>query len=169
LLSFSYDGYTIYVKNTEKFGNALRYIAENRKCTARQAVILLYIMDELSVTETGVPLTWLDNTVYKDTPSPMYVLKNLKSDFASYVSVKNNILIPNGGFDDGEFSEYDIEVMRRALNVSADEFLKNSFLWQEAEDYVYFPYAYAEDTIKQANYDSARHSILFSAYSEIQK
>ncbi|AFM02956.1 hypothetical protein Fleli_0480 [Bernardetia litoralis DSM 6794] len=98
---------------------------------------LLYLIDETSVREIGVPITWLDYQVWKLSPVPKKLFVELRHNVKEFyqdkkVSLEDYITverIPNPvknrfdsyilkhrtTFDDGEFNDYEIELIDRII------------------------------------------------------
>lgn len=119
-----------------KIGNTIIYIVNRiRPAYFTKVLKLLYILDETSVKETGVPFTWLDYKVWKMGPVPVLVYNELRdvlpsrpndSLLSQFISVKSTanpsdkeresfIISSMAKFCDDEFSEYDIELMDKII------------------------------------------------------
>ena len=123
--------------NKEKIGNLLIYLAENIKPPYHTKLLkLLYLIDEESVRDSGVPITWLDYKVWQYGPvSPaIYEIHYKDNCFSEYVSCEQNIhgrLISSKKiFSDDEFSRYELEIIERVVNkyknVNAEELVKET-------------------------------------------
>jgi uncharacterized phage-associated protein len=123
----------------DKIGNMLLYLASKIKpLYLTKALKLLYIIDETSVKETGVPTTWLEYKVWRLGPVPEELYNELKNNlkecyFEKQISLDNYIkvqkcqnpvdetqdslqIIPAGDFKAEDFSEYEIELLDRIIN-----------------------------------------------------
>jgi uncharacterized phage-associated protein len=122
------------IYNIEKIGNLLIYISGKiQNLTLTKALKLLYIIDEISVKETGTPVTWLEYKVWEKGP----VAENIYMEINEYgknwntlhlenfikkekqvnkhSSYKETIILPNKEFDDSEFCDYEIELFDRVI------------------------------------------------------
>ncbi|SHJ16598.1 Protein of unknown function [Cruoricaptor ignavus] len=129
--------------NNIKVGNTLIYL-RNRlpELYLTKALKLLYILDETSIKETGVPFTWMDYKAWKMGPVPSELYDELQykipagesdSVLSKFVDVKkisapphyeSDLLYPIESvseFCDDEFSDYEIELMDRILNEYGDK------------------------------------------------
>lgn len=122
-----------YRRNLDKIGNTIIYLSDRLKpLYLTKAIKLLYLIDENSVKETGVPFTWLDYNAWRMGPVPediYFTLRNKDShyfetsDILTYVSINKDEnsdiesfrIDPLKSFEDHEFSEYDIELMDRII------------------------------------------------------
>lgn len=120
------------IPNLEKVGNLIIYLVDGIKKKYRQETYLtkllklLYIIDETSVRETGVPVTGLDYSVWKMGPVPYFVYKDLMHDNSNLLSFFAEAKKGEKGdwaliksvntFDDSEFSDYEITLMDRVIN-----------------------------------------------------
>lgn len=170
-----------------------------------KALKLLYLLDETSTKEIGVPFTWLEYKAWEKGPVPVKLYEELQEKLpfnegdevlSEYISVKKNPA-PIGynadyiysiealkDFDDDEFSEYEIELMDRILdvygNMTASEIIKilhsNGSLWhnvvsdnklelqfelQQRKSNVTIPFTdlIKDDVLKQFAYKSAFESL----------
>ena len=106
--------------NKEKIGNLLIYLAENLEPLYHTKLIkLLYLIDEESVKDSGVPITWLEYKVWQYGPvSPaIYELHYKENCFTEYVSCEQNeqgrLIIPRKGFSNDEFSRYELDMIEK--------------------------------------------------------
>lgn len=121
-----------------KLGNLLVYLAKKiQPLYLTKTLKLLYLIDETSVREIGVPVTWLDYQVWKLGPVPKELFIELrhnvkefyqdkKISLEDYITVekainpvKNQfdsyIIKPKVEFDDGEFNDYEIDLIDRII------------------------------------------------------
>jgi uncharacterized phage-associated protein len=108
---------------------------------------LLYIIDEQSTKETGVPVTWLDYNVWQYGPVNPELHAELTFEegrnLSEFIQVNKNIygkvVEPVSKFDDSEFSEYEMELIDKVIKdygrlTSAqlvDLLHKNGTLWEK--------------------------------------
>jgi len=122
----NFDTHDIRIFNKEKIGNLFIFLSSNiDNLFITKLLKLTYIIDELSVKETGAPVTWLNYKVWKKGPVPQKVYYNLTfeggEEFSDYINVKSSKRInglkitPKGEFDDSEFSDYEIELLNRVI------------------------------------------------------
>lgn len=112
--------------NRNKIGNLFIYLADNvDRLFVTKLMKLTYLIDEISVKETGTPVTWLRYKVWKMGPVPRKIHANLtfeKGDFFSeYIDVEyiesanGRKITANNKFDDSDFSDYEIELIERVV------------------------------------------------------
>jgi uncharacterized phage-associated protein len=122
--------------NLEKVANTLIFLTERIGETyLTKAIKLLYIIDELSVKETGVPFTWLEYKAWEMGPVPERVYDELRykihngssdSSFSKFINVKkvenpvisefdSFLISPIASFTDDEFSDYDLQLLERVI------------------------------------------------------
>lgn len=104
--------------NREKIGNLLIYLAEKLKPLYHTKLIkLLYLIDEESVRNSGVPVTWLDYKVWQYGPvsPPIYEIHYKDNCFAEFINCEQNkygrLISPKKDFSDDEFSKYELGVI----------------------------------------------------------
>lgn len=121
----------------KKIAQALVFFAENTisELYLTKALKLLYILDEISIRECGVPVTWLDYKVWKLGPVAENIYEELRHGITenckgSYVDLTNAIqvntipnpvedgneafvIVPKVAFNEDEFSDYELELLRR--------------------------------------------------------
>jgi uncharacterized phage-associated protein len=135
---------------TEKIGNLLIYLAQNiDKLYKTKALKLLYIIDETAIKTYGVPVTWLEYKAWVHGPVAEEIFDNVNnienSPFKEYISVEkpeknNSLLIANKKFDDGEFSDAEMDLIDKIIkeygNFSATELVdllhQENTLWHRA-------------------------------------
>lgn len=115
-----------------KIGNLLLYMANNTKSlSVTKALKLLYIIDETSMREVGVPVTWSGYKVWKYGPVSQDVYDALNTpdfctfDFNSFIKVNKKVdkeghssqfIKATTKFDDSEFTDYELELIDRIIN-----------------------------------------------------
>ena len=122
----------------EKLGNLLNLLANKvQTLYLTKALKLLYIIDETSVKEIGVPVTWLEYQVWKYGPVSEEIFNEVRHQlketyhnqeisldkFIAIEKVKNPvdphrdsfILTPKKAFYDGDFTDYEIDLIERVI------------------------------------------------------
>jgi uncharacterized phage-associated protein len=136
----------------DKIGNLLVYLAQNiDPLYMTKALKILYIIDEVSVRQIGVPVTWLEYKVWKLGPVTEEIYneirhnkrevygENIEISLHKYIQVEktNNpaanqydsyLIKPKVSFDDAEFSEYEMEIIQKITQIckplSANELIR---------------------------------------------
>ncbi|MEG1950941.1 MAG: Panacea domain-containing protein [Odoribacter sp.] len=112
--------------NKELIGNLIVLLAERCKPLYHTKLLkLLYLIDEESVKRSGCPITWLDYKVWQLGPvaEDVYFSKfegtNKFAEFISFEAVGENRIVirPKVVFDDGEFSDYDLEIIEEVVKI----------------------------------------------------
>jgi uncharacterized phage-associated protein len=112
--------------NKELIGNLMILLANACKPLYHTKLLkLLYLIDEESVKRTGVPITWLNYKAWMHGPvtEDVYYSKikghNKFSDYVSFNDMANGscIIKPVAQFDDGEFSDLDLQVINDILKL----------------------------------------------------
>ena len=110
--------------NKEKIGNLLIYLAENLKPLYHTKLIkLLYLIDEESVKDSGVPITWLDYKVWQYGPvSPaIYEIHYKDNCFTEYVSCEQHehgrLIIPKRDFSNEEFCQHELDLIEQVARI----------------------------------------------------
>ncbi len=127
-----------YIRFTDeqlsKIGNTIIYLSEKIPHLSKTKVLkLLYILDELSIKKSGIPFLNLQYKVWKFGPVSEELFIDLSSETAllkGFVSRSNDgdsFIIPVSKFDDGEFSDNDINLM---------DFVVESFGSKSAKDLI---------------------------------
>lgn len=110
--------------NKELIGNLMILLAVSCKPLYHTKLLkLLYLIDEESVKRTGAPITWLNYKVWVHGPVTEDVfyskLKgyNKFSDYVEFSIVDNGscIIKPAADFDDGEFSDIDLDIIHDVI------------------------------------------------------
>lgn len=119
-----------------KIGNLLNYLSTQiPNLSMTKALKLLYLIDETSYMRTGVPVTWLDYKVWEMGPVAEELYNELRFDqklvqnhkplsLEAFIQtekkeVEGNSYItisPNGEYNLGEFSEYEIELIENIVD-----------------------------------------------------
>ncbi len=134
--------------NKEKIGNLIIYIASKvNNLYLTKLLKLLYIIDEESVIESGVPVTWLSYNVWKMGPVPTDVYYELNFNNTDYLSdfvetasnSRGTKILAKKQFNDAEFSDFEMSLIDRLLsqygNLSPEELIellhKEDSLWHK--------------------------------------
>lgn len=137
--------------NKELIGNLIVLLADRCKPLYHTKLLkLLYLIDEEAVKRSGCPITWLDYKIWQLGPvaEDVYFSKfEGTNKFAEFVSFdragENKVIIRSKvPFNDGEFSDYDLEIIEEVLNVfggkSSNELVSvthaSGSLWSEAKE-----------------------------------
>lgn len=137
--------------NKELIGNLMVLLAERCKPLYHTKLLkLLYLIDEEAVKRSGCPITWLDYKVWQLGPvaEDVYFSKfegtNKFAEFVRFEQVGENRLIIRSKipFNDGEFSDYDLEIIEEVLKVYGDKSYNelvgvthaSGSLWSEAKE-----------------------------------
>jgi uncharacterized phage-associated protein len=121
----------------DKIGNLLIYLSSNIKdLTLTKALKLLYVIDETSMKEVGVPVTWLEYKAWEYGPVAPEIYEEIKNGITcgpnsqlvgTYINVsaKDNPVDPSKSpiklissvkeFDDSEFSDYEIGLLDKVI------------------------------------------------------
>ncbi len=120
----------------QKLGNAVVYIAERARYPYKTEVLkLLYLMEEQMVQKYHVPLLAIPFSVWRMGPVSVDVYEELSDqpllleEFVTLKSTcKGNIVKPKVKFDDGEFSDAELEVMDSIMskygNLTSDQLIE---------------------------------------------
>jgi len=110
--------------NKELIGNLLILLSEQYKPLYHTKLLkLLYLIDEEAVKETGAPVTWMSYCVWQFGPvsEDIYFSKidgyNKFHEFVKFDHVSENkyIVRPISSFDDSEFSDLDLRIIKDTL------------------------------------------------------
>jgi uncharacterized phage-associated protein len=127
------------IPNLEKIGNLAIYLSQKLdNLYLTRLLKFLYIIDEQSVVDTGVPVTWLQYKVWKNGPVATAIYNDLNfynnELLKDYIAVNKNHktkgleIIPVRKFDDSEFSDYEIELIDRIIDTygtyNSDQLIK---------------------------------------------
>jgi uncharacterized phage-associated protein len=147
-----------YAQQQRKIGNLLVYLASRQKpLPLTKALKLIYLIDEKSIKETGVPVTWLDYEVWKNGPVPRELFDDItgttQNVISNFVKLTNqfdqvkskNVYILNPSvksFEDDDFSIYEIQLVASVIDEFSEmsdlqvlNYLrKNGSMWQAILD-----------------------------------
>lgn len=135
----------------QKLGNAIIYIAERAKFPYKTEILkLLFLMEEQMVARYHVPLLAIPFNVWRMGPVPVDVYEELSDApqiLDEYVTLKStgkgNIVKPKTAFDDGEFSDAELEVMEGVMtrygSMNSEQLIaithrEGSLWWNAAKD-----------------------------------
>jgi uncharacterized phage-associated protein len=108
-----------------KIGNTVVYLAQKTPALSKTKLLkLLYILDELSITKSGIPFLNLEYKVWKFGPVSQELYIDLSAetthlkDYVTKVRSEDgsDIIVSNNTFNDDEFSDNDIELMNFVIN-----------------------------------------------------
>ena len=118
----------------DKIGNAVIYLADNLPQLSKTKLLkLLYIMDEISIKKSGIPLLNLKYKVWKFGPVSEELFIDLSSEptlLEKYINIEsyNGYINAKVKFNDDEFSDNDLELMNFVIekywNKSAKELVE---------------------------------------------
>ena len=135
--------------NKEKIGNLMIYLADNLMPLYHTKLIkLMYLIDEIAVKDSGVPVTWLDYKVWQYGPvSPaIYEIHYKDNCFSEYVSCdrteRGRLIRSKKEFSDDEFSRYEMEliegVVRKYKNSNVEALVEETHgentLWSRIKE-----------------------------------
>ena len=111
-----------YIRFTDeqlsKIGNTIIYLCEKIPDVSKTKILkILYILDELSIKKSGIPFLNLQYKVWKFGPVSEEIFIDLSSEIAllkNFVTRshdEDNFIVAANKFDDGEFSDNDINLM----------------------------------------------------------
>jgi uncharacterized phage-associated protein len=126
----------------DKVGNFLVYFCQGKEIPLSAALKLLYLLDETSVRESGVPITFLDYYVYERGPvaHDVYYIAKIEEKkiplddtikLSSFIEVSkmpetensksHYIIKPKKKFDELECSEYELEILEKVVKKYGDK------------------------------------------------
>ena len=182
--------------NKDKIGNLIVLLAGRLKPLYHTKLIkLLYLIDEEAVKDGGIPITWLDYKAWQYGPvaPETFFIKEETNLFNSYIEKSKKadgiIIKPKVSFDDSEFSDYDLEIIERAItkfgHMAPKDLVKlthkKGSLWDIAKkenhinfdasnttsDYTLdFTRIISDDELKLSNYEGAKETMMFRAQIE---
>lgn len=93
------------------------------KLSKTKLLKLLYILDEISISKSGLPFFNLQYKVWKLGPvseeifielsdTPVFLREYIKTE----VTENNTFILPKSQFNDDEFSDYDMELLNQVVN-----------------------------------------------------
>ena len=108
----------------EKVGNGIIYLAERIKPLYKTKVLkLLYLLDEASMKEAGIPMFALEYRAWRMGPVSKEIYVDIDDGphiLKEYIRVvrdeKGDRVEPAKAFDDGEFSDRDMKLLKAIVN-----------------------------------------------------
>jgi len=115
----------------EKIGNLIIYLSYSiPELFLTKLLKLVYIIDELSVKRTGIPVTWLDHKAWSMGPVAIDLYFDIKTPFEQsnnildYINIEiikgnNNDsykILPKKEFDNSEFSSFEIGLIKEVID-----------------------------------------------------
>lgn len=102
-----------------KIGNTIIYLSKNINQLSKTKLLkLLYILDEISIKRSGIPILNLKFKTWKFGPVSEDIFVELSSEpsflkgyFQKQIIGDNLYILPNGEFNDDEFSQNDLDLM----------------------------------------------------------
>ncbi len=118
--------------HNEKIGNVLIYLAQKveKPLYKTKALKLLYIIDEIAIKETGVPVTWLDYKAWQFGPVAEDIFNDVEhienSTLNNFIIVEKEIstfseendtkiIKPKKLFDDSKFNNYEMKLIDKVI------------------------------------------------------
>jgi len=114
----------------EKIGNTVVYLADRIENLSKTKLLkLLYILDEISIKKSGIPMLNLKYKVWKFGPVSEELFIDLSSEpylLEKYIDRdhEGNCIIAKAKFNEDEFSENDIELMDFVIEKYGDKTAK---------------------------------------------
>lgn len=114
------DYYTIYsADQLSKIGNTVIYFSQNiEKLSKTKLLKLLYILDEIAIKRSGIPVLNLKFKIWKFGPVSEDIFIELSSEASllkkyikKNVDGENAYILPANEFNDEEFSQNDLDLM----------------------------------------------------------
>lgn len=103
----------------DKIGNAINYIASSVHDANKTKILkLLYIFEEEMVKKYGIPFLGIPYQVWCHGPVQPDVFVDLSDNlmiFGDYISEHQGVFKPAKQFDDGEFSDAELEIMQSVI------------------------------------------------------
>lgn len=182
--------------NKDKIGNLIVLLASRLKPLYHTKLIkLLYLIDEEAVKDGGIPITWLDYKAWQYGPvaPETFFIKEEANLFNNYIEKSKKgdgtIIKPKVGFDDSEFSDYDLDLIDKVIDqfgqMTCHELVqlthKKGSLWDittkenqinfdasnTTSDYsLDFTRIISDDELKLSNYKGAKETMMFRAQIE---
>lgn len=132
-----------YIKYTEnqldKIGNTAIYLSERIKDLSKTKFLkILYILDEESITSSGIPFFNLQYKVWKYGPVAEPIFIDLSSEIkllGSFISKdEKGHLFPNKKFNDDEFSDNEIALLDKVIAQFGNETAKSLVSYTHRSD-----------------------------------
>lgn len=125
-----------------KIGNTIIYLSKNiEKLSKTKLLKLLYILDEISIKRSGIPILNLKFKTWKFGPVSEDIFVELSSEpsflkdyFQKQIVGDNLYIVPNGEFNDDEFSQNDIDLMDFVISKFGDKTAKELISYTHREN-----------------------------------
>ena len=133
------SNYTQYTDaQLNKIGNTAIYLCEKiGKLSKTKFLKLIYILDEISVSSTGIPFFNLKYKVWKFGPVAEPIFIDLSSEMSlltPYISNKDGCISPKKKFNDDEFSDNDINLLDEVIERFGNQSAKQLVTYTHNED-----------------------------------
>ncbi|WP_454989814.1 Panacea domain-containing protein [Capnocytophaga sputigena] len=134
------ETYTQYSEaQLNKIGNTAIYLSERIQHLSKTKFLkLLYILDELSIKQSGIPFFNLDYKVWKFGPVAEPIFIDLSSEMtllSPFIkSDKNGYLSAKKSFNDDEFSDNDINLLDEVIERFGNQSAKQLVTYTHNED-----------------------------------
>lgn len=125
-----------------KIGNTIIYLSQKiDKLSKTKLLKLLYILDEISIKKSGIPILNLKFKTWKFSPVSEDIFVELSSEpsllknyFKKHIEGENLYILPNGEFNDDEFSLNDLELMDFVVKEFGDKTAKELINYTHREN-----------------------------------
>ena len=125
-----------------KIGNTIIYLSQSiDKLSKTKLLKLLYILDEISIKRSGIPILNLKFKIWKFGPVSEDIFVELSSEpsflkeyFQKKIVGDNLYILPNGKFNDDEFSQNDIDLMDFVINKFGNQSAKELISYTHREN-----------------------------------
>ncbi len=140
----------------DKIGNTIIYLSKQIPLLSKTKLLkLLYILDELSVKQSGIPFLNLKYKVWKFGPVSEEIFVDLSSETTllkkfirrSYTSDEQCIIIPIIDFNDDEFSDNDIRLMDNVIKKFGDKTARELIEYTHRENSLWYNAAKNNDVL----------------------
>ncbi len=114
----------------EKIGNTVVYLADRIENLSKTKLLkLLYILDEISIKKSGIPMLNLKYKVWKFGPVSEELFIDLSSEptlLEKFIDrdIEGNFIVSKVKFNEDEFSENDIDLMNLVIEKYGDKTAK---------------------------------------------
>jgi len=125
-----------------KIGNTIIYLSKKiDKLSKTKLLKLLYILDEISIKKSGIPILNLKFKTWKFGPVSEDIFVELSSEpsflkdyFYKIIEGDNIYILPNGEFNDDEFSQNDLDLMDFVINEFGNKTAKDLISYTHREN-----------------------------------
>lgn len=148
--------YIVFSDNQlDKIGNTLIYLSENIPNLSKTKLLkLLYILDEKSIVNSGIPFLNLTYKVWKFGPVSEDIYIDLSSDtemgkLSLFIQKnKEGYIIPKALFNDDEFSDNDIRLMDSIIDDYKDTTAKELVSYTHRKDGLWYKTAQENNVLE---------------------